>query len=102
MIDLVKMESLLNLPDDTPAEDRRTAVLSALEMMKDANEAEKATADIYKKMEEENKNLKRQNVDLYNRVAKTILPNSNKNSGDSGETPEEKNEKLLEEIRGYY
>ena len=102
MIDLVKMESLLNLPDDTPAEDRRTAVLSALEMIKEANEAEKTTADNYKKMENENKNLKKQNVDLYNRVAKTILPKSNENSDDSDETPEEKNEKLLEEIRGYY
>lgn len=102
MIDLVKMESLLNLPDDTPAEDRRTAVLSALALMKEANDAETSTADNYKRIEEENKNLKKQNVDLYNRVAKTILPNSNENSDDSGETPEEKNEKLLEEIRGYY
>ena len=102
MIDLVKMESLLNLPEDTPAEDRRAAVLSALAMMKEANDAETATADIYKQMEEENKNLKKQNVDLYNRVAKTILPTKIEESEGTEKTPEEKNEEILEEIRGYY
>lgn len=102
MIDLVKMESLLNLPDDTPAEDRRTAVLSALALMKEANDAEASTVDTYKRIEEENKNLKKQNVDLYNRVAKTILPTTIDKPDDSDDSPEEKNEKLLEEIRGYY
>lgn len=101
MIDLVKMEELLNMPDETPAEDRRTAILSVLALMKESNDAETATADKYKQLETENQNLKKQNVDLYNRVAKTIIP-AKQEDVEPEKSAEQKNDELLEQIRRYY
>lgn len=98
MIDIEKMVTTLNIPDDMTVDEMRRIVVDVLDMAKASNEAEKAIATENATLKTENDRLSKQNLELFNRVTTTISPSTKLKEDEE----EEKEEVTTDDILSYY